>query len=218
MVIMTHAKGIEKSARRVKNVHELQKVVGESASARTNQAFAWTAQDDSFNRRGEPYLFDQISKDYGISKQELLKEMDRRTRLLEWLQGKGVKDFDKVSSIIAEYYKNKEEILKMINSEDDQYTLQDVIEAEEKVDISRPDHLDREMEEEIAEKQKKENISGDDPVEAKKQVEENPVAELEKRLKQEREKVEKIRSRSEEERDGNPFDNSENVDENPFEA
>jgi flagellar protein FlaI len=221
MIIMTHAKGVEKSARRVKNVHELQKVVGESASARTNQAFSWTATDDSFNRRGEPYLFDQISKDYGVSKQKLMDELENRTRLLEWLQDKGVKDFDKVSSIVAEYYKNKDEILKMINSENEDYTLKDVIEAESKVDLSRPDQLDKAMEnnkQDNSLESEINNIDGDADVDIKKKAEENPVAELEEKLKSEREKIEKVRSRTPEQRDSDPFENSKNTEENPFEA
>ncbi|MBY6293919.1 hypothetical protein GLU60_00850 [Nanohaloarchaea archaeon H01] len=222
MVIMTHAKGVENSARRVKTVHELQKVVGESASARTNQAFSWTAVDDSFTKRGEPYLFDQISKDYGVSKSQLKDEMENRVELLKWLKDKGVKDFEEVSKIVQEYYKNKEEILKMVNAENDEYTLQDVIEAEEKVDLSRPDQLDNAMEDDKREaeqkKTKKKELSGEHPVEAKKQTENNPVAELEKKLKSEREKIENVRSRTEEERDENPFQKSDNVEENPFEA
>jgi type IV secretory pathway ATPase VirB11/archaellum biosynthesis ATPase/intein/homing endonuclease len=222
MIIMTHAKGVEKSARRVKNVHELQKVVGESASARTNQAFSWTATDDSFNRRGEPYLFDQISKDYGVSKQKLMDEMENRTKLLEWLQDKGVKDFGVVSSLVAEYYKNKEEILKMINSEDDEYTLEDVIEAESKVDLSRPDQLDNAMKENKKDKtnleSEIEDIDGNADVDIKKKAEQNPVAELEKKLKSEREKIEEVRSRTPEQRDQDPFENSESTGENPFEA
>ncbi|PSG98497.1 MAG: hypothetical protein BRC29_00025 [Nanohaloarchaea archaeon SW_7_43_1] len=220
MVVMTHAKGVENSARRVKNIHELQKVVGESASARTNQAFSWTAVDDSFSRRGEPYLFDQISKDYGVAKQKLMKEMDRRTNLLKWLQEKGVSDFDEVSDIVAEYYKNKDQILKMINSEDEKYTLQDVIDAEEKVDLSRPDQLDNAVEDDEGETLEKEinDIDSDADVETKKKIESNPVADLEKKLKSEREKIEKVRSRTPEERHENPFSDSKNAEEDPFEA
>lgn len=221
MIIMTHAKGVEKSARRVKNVHELQKVIGESASARTNQAFSWTAVDDSFNRRGEPYLFDQISKDYGVSKQKLLDEMENRTQLLQWLQDRGVKDFDKVSEIVAEYYKNKEAILKMINSENEEYSLEDVIEAESKVDLSRPDRLDKAMEKEGEDDSLEAQINeidGEAEIETKKTVEENPVRELEQKLKSEREKIEDIRDRKPEERDSDPFETSGQQDENPFEA
>lgn len=232
MVLMTHAKGVEKSARRVKSIHELQKVVGESASARTNEAFTWTAMDDSFNKRGDPYLFDQISNDYGISKQNLRKELEQRTKVLEWLQDKGVKNFDKVSEIIAEYYKNKEEILKMINSENDEYSLDDVINAESKVDLSHRDQLDEAMDGDQDENkggsqnQNNESNSVDTPkldpntsLDQKKNTDKNPVAELEKRLKSEEEKIDNIRSRDAEDKNENPFDNSkEEPEENPFEA
>ncbi len=226
IVIMTHAKGVEKSARRVKAIHELQKVVGESASARTNEAFVWTAMDDSHHQRGEPFLFDRISNDYGISKDKLNEELENRTKVLKWLKDKGVKDFHKVSEIIAEYYKNKEDILNMVEAEGKE-SLEDILNAEEKVDISRPDRLsqamkqDRSAENSATEKLENElnELEGENTIEEKKVVEDNPVAELEEKLKNERQKIENIRSRTGEERDQNPFENSEEkVEENPFEA
>jgi flagellar protein FlaI len=231
MVLMTHAKGVDKSARRVKSIHELQKVVGESASARTNEAFVWTAMDDSYNQRGEPYLFDQISNDYGISKDKLKEELEQRTHILEWLQDKGVKDFDTVSEIIAEYYKNKEEILKMVNAENDDYTLEDVVQAESKVDLSHRDQLDNAMDqdeenskeneesEELESKVSNPKLDSDASLGQKKTVDKNPVADLEKRLKDEEDKIDSIRSRDPEDKNKNPFGNANNeTDENPFEA
>ncbi len=224
IVVMTHAKGVKKSARRVRAVHEVQKVMGDSQSARTKEVFSWTARDDSFRRRGEPFLFDKISNDFGVSKDKLKTELENRTKILEWLQQKGVTQFEKVSRIISEYYKNKEEILKMVNSENPEYSLEDVIEAEQKVDLSRPKQLDKAVErdrspESVENLQEEiENISGDTPVEEKKAVENNPVAELEEMLKSEREKVEAIRNRSKEEREKDPFQESKAAEDNPFEA
>jgi len=221
MVVMTHAKGVEKSARRVKSIHEMQKVVGESSSARTNEAFVWTAMDDSYHKRGEPYLFDKISNDYGISKKNLHKELENRTKVLEWLQERNVKDFDTVSQIIAEYYKDKEEILKMVNSEEGNYTLDEVMGAEEKVDISRTRRLESDIEREKDQDEKKEEtveetrIDDNTPIKSKKNMDENPVAELERRLKAERNKLEQIGSNTEEEPE-DLFGKQEDV-ENPFE-
>lgn len=210
IVVMTHAKGVENSARRVRAIEEVQKVMGDSQSARTNTAFAWTAQDDSYDMRGEPYLFDKISKDFGVSKDKLYDELEKRTEILEWLQKKGVKNFDKVSEIISEYYKNKEEIMKMVQSDSGEYTLDEVLDAEEKVDLSRPDRLDKDMARESAK-----NITGDTSLEEKVEKENNTVQELEDQLKNEKEKVNRIRDSSSE----NPFKDSEkDVDENPFEA
>ncbi len=219
IVQMTHAKGVEESARRVRAVHEVQKVMGESQSARTNEAFTWTAKDDSYKMRGEPYLFDQISSDYGVSKDNLKEEHENRTRLLEWLQKKGVKDFDSVSKIIAEYYKSKEDILKMVNSEDGESTLNEIIEAEQKVDITRPDQLDNAVRAERESgglESEIENMDAGQALEEKIREEENPVEEIEKRLKDEQRKVDSTRDAD---RDKDPFEDSkENVDANPFEA
>ncbi|MFB6199494.1 MAG: type II/IV secretion system ATPase subunit [Candidatus Nanohaloarchaea archaeon] len=216
-VIMTHAKGVEENARRVKSVHELQKAVGESATARTNEAFSWTAIDDSFDKKGEPYLFDEISKDFGISKSKLHEEMEKRTKILEWLQEQGVKDFHTVSDVIAEYYKNKDDVMKMVNADEGESSLDEILEAEEQIDISPDRSSEEELEEELEQEMENE-IKGDLPPEKKKKKEKNPVEELEQKLKGERQKIESIRSRTEEERSSDPFNDSKSVNENPFES
>lgn len=218
IVAMTHAKGIENSARRVREVHEVQKVLGESQSARTNVAFSWTAKNDSHRKRGTPYIFDQISEDYGVSKDKLSDELEKRTQILQWLKDKGVTSFEKVSEIISEYYKDKEAIMKMVNSENSEYSLEDVIDAEEHVDLSRREDITDEIGESEGDSLDK-AISGDTTIEEKKKIEDNPISELEEKLQQEREKVDEIQDRTERQKQGDdPFKSSENVDENPFEA
>lgn len=232
IVSMTHAKGVNKSARRVRAVHEIQKVMGDSQSARTNELFTWTARDDSFRRRGEPYLFDEISNSYGVSKEELKKELEQRTQILNWLQDKGVNGFDIVAEIISEYYKDREAVLKMADSENPEYTLDDVIEAEEKVNLSRPKRLDKEytntgteeLKEDFSRKERKlteeiQDLDGDQTVEEKKKKDPNPVAELEKRLRAEKEKVDRTSGTTADQREEeNPFEEEEEgVEANPFE-
>ncbi len=226
IVVMTHAKGVEKSARRARNIHEVQKIMGDSRSARTNTAFSWTARDDSFTGDEDPYLFSQISTDFGITKEELRQELVDRAAVLEWLQEKGVKNFNKVSKIIAEYYKNKDEIMKMVNAEAGEYSLKEVIEAEDKVDISHTERLDSAMEREsdrdVQEleselKDMDRDLDGSDSLEKKISSEENPVEDLEKILRDERKKIEDIRGKKPGE--GDPFNDSDvEVETDPFEA
>lgn len=229
IVSMTHAKGVEKSARRVRGVHEIQKVLSDSQTARTNEIFTWTAKDDSFRMRGQPYIFDEISNDYGVTKEKLRNELETRTRILEWLQEKDVSDFTVVSEIISEYYKDREMVLKMVDSENPDYTLDDVVEAESRVDVSRPERLEEDYESTGTEDLEKdfgkeqlrneiEELDGDRTVDEKVQRDENPVAELEEKLKAERKKVDTISGDAVEEREGeNPFDEVDKVEANPFE-
>jgi type IV secretory pathway ATPase VirB11/archaellum biosynthesis ATPase len=209
LVVMTHAKGVENSARRVKAVHELQKVV-ESGSARTNEAFSWTARTDSFNMRGDPKLFDQISEDYGVPKDELREEFEQRKQVLEWLQDKGVTEFSEVADVIASYYKDREKVVKMVSSADS--SLEDVVEAEQEAGVSRPNLIDS------ADTEVKPEEADEIPVtEADQEREQNgherdnPVEELQQRIQELDQKVDG-------DLDQNPFDNSEGSSENPFEA
>ncbi|WEL19957.1 type II/IV secretion system ATPase subunit [Candidatus Nanohalococcus occultus] len=222
IIAMTHAKGVENSARRVRDIHEVQKVLGNSQSARTNVVFSWTARNDSHRRRGEPYVFDQISEDYGVSKDKLMEELEQRTKVLQWLKDKGVTEFSEVSEIISEYYKDKESIMKMVNAENSEYSLEDVIDAESRINLSRSNSgLDEDVEPTGSnDLEAAMDVNGDTPIDQKKQVEENPVSDLEKKLRQERKKVENIQERTEEQRDGDesPFKTDEKVEENPFEA
>lgn len=218
IIAMTHAKGVKNSARRVRDVHEVQKVLGDSQSARTNVAFSWTAKNDSHRRRGIPYIFDQISEDYGVSKDKLMDELENRTQVMEWLHEKGVNSFEKVSEIVSEYYKDKETIMKMVNSEDEKYSLEDVIDAESHVDLSRSKEFSQSSIGSADTDELEAAVNGDTPVEKKKKVETNPVSDLEKKLKKERKKVEEIRDRTEEQREQNPFKGKEDAEKNPFEA
>ncbi|MFB6245291.1 MAG: ATPase, T2SS/T4P/T4SS family [Candidatus Nanohaloarchaea archaeon] len=224
VVAMTHAKGVEKSARRVREVHEIQKVMQDSQSARTNNIFSWTAREDSFRKRGMPHMFEEISEDYGVSKDKLQEELEKRTKVLNWLKEKGVTDFEKVSELIQEYYKNKEKIMKTVSAEEGDYSLEDIIEAEERVDLSRRGNLENEMEQDRKDMEKKEEqkipaeFDGDMELEEKKHSEPNPVAELEEKLQQEREKVEKIKDRTEKQQEEDPFGGQPEVKEDPFRA
>lgn len=211
LVVMTHAKGVENSARRVKAVHELQKVV-ESGSARTNEAFSWTARTDSFNKRGDPKLFDQISEDYGVPKNELKEEFEQRKQVLQWLQDKGVTEFDRVADVIASYYKDREKVLNMVNSGEG--SLDDVIEAEQEVGVSRPDLLANEAESSAEDSDDipvKEETEDPEQMDAGQKGEDNPVAELQRRIQQLDKKVEG-------EVGEDPFKSGQKDVDNPFEA
>jgi len=164
--------------------------------------------------RGEPHVFNQINEDYGVPKEKLRQEMEDRTGLLKWLQQKGVSDFDKVSEVISEYYKDKEAIMAMVRSEDDK-SLEEIIEAEQRVDISRETHLEQDME---RDRPVETEVSGDIGIHEKKMKENNPVKDLEQKLQQERKKVEDIQTRTAEQRNSDPFENSKEVEEDPFEA
>ena len=225
LVVMTHAKGVEESARRVKSVHELQKVIGESASARTNEAFEWTARTDSYNRRGVPFLFEQINQDYGIPKDKLMDELENRKKLLKWLQRNDIKDFDVVADIIAEYYKNKDRLLNMVESDDGgDMSLDQILDTKDSLDIDTGSDNQFSVEEEQgSDSEQSESPQQDQNEETEERdrpknpyaSEENPVKNLQDRIQQIQKEFEQEVSDLDESE--NPFNKSEEKVSSPFE-
>jgi len=113
IVVMVHAREVNKSARRVKEVAEIESIDSTTGFASINKVFAWMPSSDSFQFNGSTVMLQKISKTKGISIEGLESEMERRKKILEWMKKEGIKNYIKVSEIISDYHKNPEKILKM---------------------------------------------------------------------------------------------------------
>jgi len=64
-------------------------------------------------------LYDNISLFTGMSVNEINKELKEKIKVLNYLVKKGIDDVDGVGRIVAEYYTNKDELMKYVNSNKD---------------------------------------------------------------------------------------------------
>ena len=109
--IMTHAIVNKSETRKLKEIVEIVNVTPDG-TAITNTPFKWNASEDRFYFKKQSNIFDKILDRYGVPKEELALELQRRAKLLYTMYQKKIFDFDKVQEIITEYYKKPEEILK----------------------------------------------------------------------------------------------------------
>ncbi|MDY6769409.1 MAG: type II/IV secretion system ATPase subunit [Candidatus Nanohaloarchaea archaeon] len=116
IVSMTHAREWGENARRVSAVYEIEDISDEG-TARTNEYFSWTAVDDSFAQKADSTILDNIQQQYGLDSREVEEEMEDRKRVLDWLHEKGYTHFEKVSSVISEYYKDKDTVMRLVDEE-----------------------------------------------------------------------------------------------------
>lgn len=114
--IMTHAIVRKQETRRLRKIVEITEVNPEGIAI-TNTPFMWNAADDRFYFKKDSRVFDKICKRYGISKEEIMTEFDRRTKLLFELYKRRVFGFEDVQKIINEYYKNPSRVLSKYNIE-----------------------------------------------------------------------------------------------------
>ncbi|MCA9487512.1 MAG: type II/IV secretion system ATPase subunit [Nanoarchaeota archaeon] len=109
--IMTHAIVQKRETRKLREIVEIVNVT-QDGIAMTNTPFKWNSMEDQFYFKKESKLFDKISKRYGLTREELISEFQRRTKLLYKLYQMKKFEFEEVQEIVNEYYKRPEEILK----------------------------------------------------------------------------------------------------------
>ncbi len=112
--IMTHAVVKKQQTRRLREVVEIVNVTPDGI-ALTNTPFIWNAREDRFYFKKDSKVFDKISMRYGISKEELINEFMRRTKLIYELYKRRIFGFDDVQKIANEYYKNPAGVLASFN-------------------------------------------------------------------------------------------------------
>lgn len=114
VIIMVHAREKGESARRVKEIVEIESVDANTGNAITNRVFSWMPSEDDFEYRGDSWLFQEVSKLKGVSIESLQKDVISRKKVLDWMVKKDIREYKEVSKIISDYYRNPQKITKMI--------------------------------------------------------------------------------------------------------
>ncbi|MBD3203264.1 type IV secretion system protein VirB11 [Candidatus Woesearchaeota archaeon] len=113
--VMSHLKDSDKNIRRLKQLVEIQSKTQSSEKVQKNIPYEWDPVSDKILQKTELSLFSEISKDSGISIEELKNELSLRTKLLSQMAMMKMKDFKEINEIIKEYYIDKEKVLSRLN-------------------------------------------------------------------------------------------------------
>jgi flagellar protein FlaI len=111
IILMVQAKVLDRSARRVQEIQEVQDVINKNL--RSNQIFSWVPIDDSFYFAGirNSIAIEKIQRKTGISLPELQKDFEEKKRILAEMRKRRITGFEEVSKIISRYYKDKEKLI-----------------------------------------------------------------------------------------------------------
>ena len=72
--------------------------------------FKWRAtKDDFLASLNNSVMLSTISERSGITKDELIKEIQRRKKVLHWMRQRKIRSYKEVAAIIAEYYVRPDE-------------------------------------------------------------------------------------------------------------
>lgn len=117
VIVMIHAREKGKSARRIKEIVEIQNVDSETGMPRVMRPFVWLPAQDAFEYKGNSWMLNKISTLRGVPLNMIIKEIARRKKLLNWLYQKNVTDVKEFVRYINIYNSNPAKIEKLMNKE-----------------------------------------------------------------------------------------------------
>jgi len=109
--IMTQTRIRGKTVRRIREITEIVKVREGVGNVQTNTPFFWDPKTDRFYFRTDSHAFDKLTMRKGISKPELYREFQLRSKLLLAMYKNNIYDFKEVQEIIHDYFKNPKSVL-----------------------------------------------------------------------------------------------------------
>ena len=113
VAVMTHAIVNRQETRRLSRVIEIVEVTPEG-TAKTNTPFVWDPSSDKFFFKTDSKVFEKIMMRYGLTREQLAKEFQLRTRIIYEMYRRKIFEFDTVQKIVNEYYKNPQNILRQL--------------------------------------------------------------------------------------------------------
>jgi len=114
VAIAAHALVGEHETRRLREIVEIINV-NKDGTALVNTPFVWEPSKDMFFFKKQSKVFEKISARYGVSMENLQRELALRASLLYELYKRRIFGFDDLARVINDYYKNPVEVLSSYN-------------------------------------------------------------------------------------------------------
>jgi flagellar protein FlaI len=116
--IITRVKN--KRARRCKQIIEIIDIDPTTKEILTNEVFRWDPVEDNFIYSGKSYVLERVRTEKDMSREEMTSELRNRTKIIEWMNAKNVREFRGVANLVSRYAENPVEIMKQIEEENKQ--------------------------------------------------------------------------------------------------
>jgi flagellar protein FlaI len=139
VIVMIHAKEKGKSARRIREVVEIESVDPKTDEVKTRTIFKWDPVTDTYKKVSESIKVEKVTFAKGGTMEHAKKEIERRKRIIEWLKFKNIRDYAEVTKLINLYYKEPRKLMEMIGEEFEEAPKEkSFVKPEQKVAVEVP--------------------------------------------------------------------------------
>lgn len=89
--------------------------IGGSAVVKTNVIYRWKPKEDKIvKNRPEIRFFDDLSKNTGLSKREILQDIENKKKILSWLVRYKICKVDDIGKVMRKYYLDEDNLIKLV--------------------------------------------------------------------------------------------------------
>ncbi len=103
--------------KRVRRTKQLTEIVGLDPNTReilTNEVFRWDPATDTFRYSGVSYALERIATETGQNDKEVLRELEDRTAVIQYLVDQGIDEYRRIAEVVATYYKDREHVMQYV--------------------------------------------------------------------------------------------------------
>ncbi len=121
IIVLTHARDIGKSARRISEIDEIESMDAVTGKVHYLKSYAWDPISDTYMKKDDSILIGRLAAKLGIPQDTLLKDMAEKERVVSWMVEKKVAKFEDVSNMINLYYRDKPTLMEWVGKKMDPY-------------------------------------------------------------------------------------------------
>ena len=111
--VVIFLQAVRRGDEKVRRVREIVEILGIDQGTKeliTNTVFRWDPTRDKLVFLGRSFIIEKIAKSFGMQKDVLDQEIDKRKRLLDDLLNRGVVNYREVTEAVRQYYQEREAI------------------------------------------------------------------------------------------------------------
>ncbi len=101
----------DRMVRRMREVTEITGIDPDNSDLLTNTVFRWDPATDTHRFLGNSHAFEEIRERKNMTRDEIHKEWEDRTMIIEWMADKGIRHIADVSKVVSEYYRRPESLM-----------------------------------------------------------------------------------------------------------
>lgn len=122
IIVLSHAREIGKSARRINEIDEIESMDPVTGKAHHVKAYSWDPINDTYQKKEESVLLRRIAANLGVSYESIVEDMEEKETITNWMLQKKITKFEDVANVINLYYKDRHTLMDWVSSNMEPYS------------------------------------------------------------------------------------------------